>query len=263
MMLEHLTRRWLAGPWSIWGKLPNHADFLRHRTSAAQARDWQHWAGATWNQRPAAHAAQQRHAAIWHAVDGASPEPRRTRADLADLPVAFVMQPGTLRFAPRRCVRGVVMASSDALGRACPLVFFQAVAPVWLRRLWCCGRPLRPESDVLYWLSRVAARALASGSDWTALTRAVDALGEGFRRDGRPGAVPPREALETLLRQHGLGEANDAAAHLQGVAHMPWADWPQRIVRARAPANAFWQQDAHGGYINAGESLIQLGGGGT
>jgi hypothetical protein len=261
MLLEQLTRRWWAGPWSIWGKLPSHCDFLRHRTSAAQARDWQDWVSDTWSRRPAAQAAQQRHAAAWRTTGRAPLEQRRALSDLADLPVAFVLQPGALPFAPRCFVRGVVMASSDSLGRACPLVFFQAVAPAWLRRSWRGRPPLRPEGDVLYWLSRIGARAHATGGDWAAMVRAVDALGDRFGGDGRRWPAQHRAILEALLQQHGLGEANDAAAHLIGVTHMPWADWPQPVVRAQAPVNAFWQQDAQGGYVNAGESLTELGGG--
>ena len=36
-----ISRRWLAAPLAIWGKLPSHGDILKHGTSAAQAQDWQ------------------------------------------------------------------------------------------------------------------------------------------------------------------------------------------------------------------------------
>ena len=46
----------------------------------------------------------------------------------------------------------------------------------------------------------------------------------------------------------------------RGVSHLPWADWPERCLRAQRPQAAFWTQDAEGGYLQAGESLLQLWG---
>jgi type VI secretion system protein ImpM len=265
-VVEHVRRHWLAGSWAIWGKLPSQGDFLCHRTTAAQARGWQDWVHREWSQRPGAQHAQQRHAKAGSEAGRMALAPHATRMDLADLPVAFVMQPGSLPFSPGHCVRGVVVASSDQSGRPCPLIFFQLVAPPWLRRSWRQHSSLQPDDDVLYWLGRVAARAHAAGDEWHALVSCVDTLDERFRCDarhwfGRPLPAPSRQELDALLHGHGVGEAIDPATNLQGVTHMPWADWPDPVVRTRKPANAFWQQDARGGCINAGENLHQLGGG--
>lgn len=266
LVVEHLRRHWLAGSWAIWGKLPSQGDFLRHRTTAAQARGWQDWVHREWSQRPGAQQAQQRHANAGSEAGRVALAPRATLLDLADLPVAFVMQPGSLPFSPRHCVQGVVVASSDLSGRPCPLIFFQPVAPAWLRRSWHHHPSIQPDGDVLYWLSRVAALVHAEGGDWQAVVQCVDALGERFRCDarhwfGRPLPAPSRRELDALLRSHGAGEAIDPTANLQGVKHMPWADWPDPVLRTRKPTNAFWQLDARGGYINAGEDLHQLAGG--
>lgn len=263
MFVEHVRRRWLAGSWAIWGKLPSQGDFLRHRTTAAQARDWQDWVCREWNRRPGAQHAQRRHAKAVREADRMVMAPRVALTDLADLPVAFVMQPGTLPFSPRHCVQGVVVASSDQLGRPCPLILFQMVAPAWLRRTWR-ARSAFPGGDVLFWLSRVAARTPAGGGDWQTLVRRVDALGDRFRCDamqwfGRHLAAPTREDLATWLQDQ--REEGDSAEDLHGVVHMPWADWPDPVLRICKPTNAFWQQDAQGGYISAGENLHQLCGG--
>ncbi len=261
-VVEYVRRRWMAGSWAIWGKLPSQGDFLRHRASAAESRGWQDWVHREWNQRPGAQRAQQRHATAGRGAGA----PRSTLLDLADLPVVFVMQPGCMPFSPRHCVQGVVVESSDLSGRPCPLIFFQLVAPSWLRRSRCHHASLPAEGDVLYWMSRMAARAQVAGGDWRAVVHGVDALGEWFRCDarhwlGRALPAPSRQALDALLQRHGGGAATDPLANLQGVKHMPWADWPEPIVRTRKPVNAFWQLDARGGYLNAGEDLRQLCGG--
>lgn len=267
MLIEYLRRRWLAGSWAIWGKLPSQGDFLRHWTTAAQARDWQEWVNREWSQRPGAQQAQKRHAKAWGSSAAHMLQAKReTLMDHADLPVAFVMQPGTLPFAPRHFVQGVVVVSSDLQGRPCPLIFFQMVAPAWLRRSWRVCPPLRPDGDVLYWLSRVAARIHVTGGDWQAVVRNVDAVGDRFRCDvrhwfGHSLPAPPGQELRALMHSFGGDVASDPAESLHGVKHMPWADWPDPVVRPRRPTNAFWQQDAHGGYISAGEDLRELGGG--
>lgn len=257
-------RRWMAGPLSVWGKLPSQGDFLRHRTTMAQARNWQDWVDRVWDQRPGAQAGQRRQALAWTAADRESLAPRRTLSDLADLPVAFVMQPGALAFAPRHCVQGVVMASSDQSGRACPLIIFQRVSRAWLRRSWHGGGAMHAQGHVLHALARLATRIQAVAADGSTVLRAVDALDELYRPRWRhwlgqsvPG--PSRAQLDALLRNHVSDDDIDLATDLQGVTHMPWAGWPSQIVRRRAPIDAFWQQDARGGYVDASGDLAHLG----
>ncbi|HST45103.1 MAG TPA: hypothetical protein VLK29_07755, partial [Luteimonas sp.] len=261
-----IGRHWRVGPLSVWGKLPSQGDCLRHRTTVGQARDWQDWVDRVWARRPGAQEGQRRQALAWTASGREILPPPRISSDLADLPVTFVMQPGTLPFAPRHCVQGVAVASSDEAGRACPLIFFQRVTRGWLRRSWKSHESTRSHVDVLHALSRLAARIPAPGTDAATVIRAVDALDALYRPGwphwfGKPLPTPSRLQLDALLRSHLGGHATDLAADLQGVMHMPWAGWPSQIVRERSPTSAFWQQDAHGGHLGASEDLARLGAG--
>lgn len=256
---EHISRRWLASPLAVWGKLPSHRDFLRHNTTAAQAQDWQDWVTRVWSQRPAARRATvARNPPAWVAL-----EPRKTAVDLAAVPVAFVMQPGAMPFAPKHCVQGVVLSSHDEVGRPCPLIFFQQIAPGCLRRTWRERRAVRSQEDILYWLSRIAARTHAANRGWDALVHTVDALWQLYEPDwqhlmGTPLPAPTSLALDTLLRQFCEHDTADAARGLKGVQRMPWVNWPSQILRIEQPMQAFWQQDMRGGYVNVSEHLPKL-----
>jgi type VI secretion system protein ImpM len=254
----------MAGPLAVWGKLPSQGDFLRHRTTVAQAKDWQDWADRIWARRPGAQEGQRRQALAWTAAGREFPAPREVLSDLADLPVAFVMQPGALPFAPRHCVQGVVVASSDQAGRACPLIVFQLVTRAWLRRSWHGRGAVHSGGHVLDALARLAARIHAVAVDAATLVRAVDALDELYRPHwrhwlGKSLPAPSHQQLDALLRNHVGGDDADLAADLQGVTHMPWAGWPSQIARRSAPASAFWQQDFRGGYVNASDDLVDMG----
>lgn len=263
-LLQNLRSRWLATPLAIWGKLPSHGDFLRHRCTAAQARDWQSWVASVWSQRPVPHAPRRPQRAVRGETGWLTLEPRKPVADLGSVPVAFVMQPGALPFAPRHCVQGVILASEDRVGRPCPLIIFQPVTPGWLRRSWSGAARPNPQ-DMLFWLARIAARAHAADTSWEALTAAVDGVWQahapGLRHllDAAPPA-PPRQQLDTVLRTYCAHDTADAARGLQGVRRMPWPQWPSPILRTEQPMHAFWQQDLRGGYVNAGESLPTLWG---
>lgn len=255
---------WLPAPLAIWGKLPSHGDFLRHRCTAEQARGWQCWVGSVWSQRPATAQATRPRRAVRSEPGWLTLEPRKVVADLGAVPVAFVMQPGALPFAPAHCVQGVMLASVDQVGRPCPLIIFQTLAPTWLRRSWAPqGAPSQP--DMLYWLARIAARAHAAQRDWETLVAAIDAVWQahapGWRHVlGAALPAPERAQLDAVLQRYCALEAADAAFGLQGVQRMPWAHWPAHILRQQQPLAAFWQQDVRGGYINAAENLPALWG---
>lgn len=264
---EQLNRRWMASPLSIWGKLPSHGDFLRHRATAAQAQDWQDWVSRVWSQRPEAHAPQRQRAAMHGDPGWVALEPRTVAVDLADVPVAFVMQPGAMPFAPGHCVQGVIVASSDQVGRPCPIIIFQLLAPGWLRHTWS-SRPSQAHHDLLYWLARIAARTHASEGSWDDLTHAVDALWQQHAPNwrhllGAPLPAPDSLQLDTLLRAYCAHDTADLAHSLRGVQRMPWANWPAQIVRSEKPVHAYWQQDMRGGYVNASENLSALWGAST
>lgn len=264
-LLDPLNHRWLAGPLSVWGKLPSHGDYLRHRTTAGQGRDWQNWVTRVWNLRTPAR--QRVRAANSSDAGWLQLEPRKVKAELAAVPVAFVMQPGSMPFSPRHCVQGVFVASEDQFGRACPLIIFQQVAPGWMRRTWGGARALADanEQNLLYWLSRLAARTHGADRDWLDLTQAVDAIWQLHAPTwrnllGMPVTNPEQAGLQAALTQYCDSEHADAALGLQGVRKLPWANWPNRILRSQNPAQAFWQQDMRGGYVNASDSLQSLWG---
>lgn len=263
---DAIRRRWLASPLAVWGKLPSHGDFLRHNTTAAQAQDWQDWVNRVWNpHRPATRTEQRRQAAARGEPGWVSLSPRKTVVDLADVPVAFVMQPGAMPFAPKHCVQGVVVASSDQVGRPCPLVFFQLLAPGWLRRIWTDRNVAHAHDDILYWLARIAARTHAADQGWDSLVRTVDALWQLHQPNwrhlmGAPLPVPTGLQLDAVLRQFCESDAADVASGLKGVQRMPWVQWPAQIVRTRQPVHAYWQQDMRGGYVNVQDQLPKLWG---
>lgn len=259
-----LSRNWLPAPLAIWGKLPSHGDFLRHRCTAAQARGWQNWVGSVWSQRPDLQKATRPRRAVRGEPGWLTLEPRKVVSDLGTVPVAFVLQPGALPFAPSHCVQGVMLASVDQIGRPCPLIIFQQIAPGWLRRCWAeKATPQQP--DMLYWLARIAARAHAADKDWDALVAAVDAVWQahapGWRQLlGAALPAPSAQQLDSVLDSYCALDTADAARGLQGVRRMPWAHWPAHILRSHQPLHAFWQQDMRGGYVNAAESLPALWG---
>jgi len=259
-----INRHWLAAPLAIWGKLPSHGDFLKHGTSAAQAQDWQDWVARVWSQRPAARTTPRSQGTVDAERGWLTLEPRKAVADLAMVPVAFVMQPGAMPFSPRHCVQGVMVASQDQVGRACPLIIFQQVAPGWLRRSWA-GSQARSHHDLLYWLARIAARAHAADRDWQDLADTVDAVWMAHAPNwrhamGAPLPAPSSTQLDALVRGYCAHDTADSARGLHGVQRMPWVNWPTQIVRADHPVHAFWQQDMRGGYVNVGDSLPKLWG---
>lgn len=261
---EHISRRWLAAPLSIWGKLPSHGDFLKHRTSAAQAQDWQDWVSRVWSQRVAVPTQKPPRGVAPGDSGWISLEPRRGAADLSEVPVAFVMQPGALSFSPKHCVQGVMVASEDQVGRPCPLIIFQQVAPAWLRRAWLV-KPANGPHDMLYWLARIAARAHAADRSWDDLSAAVDAVWKAHAPHwrnllGAPLPSPTSMQLDAVVRRYCEHDSCDAAQGLHGVRRMPWVHWPSQILRGDNPCAAFWQQDIRGGYLTASESLPTLWG---
>ncbi len=275
---KYLGQHLLASPLCIWGKLPQHGDFLKHRCNAAQAHDWQDWAARTWSLRPTVAPERRFQSQRTGQPTWVKLEPRQALADLIGVPVAFVMQPGAMPFAAKRYVQGVILDSQDQQGRACPLIIYQQVSPTWMRRSWCLDRVSQASAHVslmqqrttqnhhlLYWLARLAARIHGADRQWAEVTQLVDAIWDLHRPTWRHlrGAVVNKvdqTQLDALLHRHCFYDGLDVAKGLRGVQHLPWANWPDRLFDAGPVSQAFWQQDVHGGYVNAGESLPALWG---
>ena len=250
-MLQRLIASRLITPPAIWGKLPGHADFVRSGMRHGESEGWQPWL------------AQQGR------LDAAG---RSTPAGTA-LPAAFVLPPGTLGFARRRFVVGVITPSMDKVGRQHALLVYQLAHPRWIRRHFD-PQALQPH-DWLFWLARAVARHTGPQgiADIKALERTVLALwrlhapsvGQLWGRTGGAVKLDSAEARgqaaqDLLDRLGGFEPADDPAAQLHGVRFFPWADWPQRLFKARGEGT-FWQQDAAGGYVNAAARLPMLWGG--
>lgn len=254
-----INQRVGVAPPAVWGKVPTQGDFVSHRACVAEREAWQRWVEQVWPLRPQPAPAMARPRAPgqrWMQLD-AVPVVRR----LHQVPVAFVMPPGRLSFAPSQFVQGVLVASTDKVGRACPLIVYQKVSPGWMRRLWQpCGQD--HGRTPLYGWARLAWQAVQPDTVWSDWLAQLD----GLWQLQAPGLAQwwgaPITALDTGRAEQVIGAArdDDPAHGLRGVYHLPWADWPERVLKRTDPVATFWTQDAQGGYVQAGTSLMQLWG---
>lgn len=254
-----LTQRLLAQRPCVWGKLPSHGDYVRYRCSPQQAWMWQAWTDQVWHM-PERHAPEQ--------GQGISLEIPATQIDLGTVPVAFLMPPGMLNFSPSHHVHGVMVASQDNVGRACPLIIYQQVSSAWLESCWrvAVGKSGAPNGQhLLYWFARIAARFQASDKSFNDLCAAVDLIWQQHQPGwsqlwGEQDAAPDTAELRQAVLQYGAYDSLDAAQGFSGVRHLPWKNWPLTALKKQPPSACFWQQDLHGGYLNASESLLGLWG---
>lgn len=241
-MLQALVASCLITPPAIWGKLPGHADFVRSGMRHGESEGW----------RP------------WLAQHGGMASAPKTQGP----PAAFVLPPGTLPFAPHRFVVGVITPSGDRVGRHHALLVYQLAHRRWVEGNF--AQNAAPSSDWLFWLARAVERHTGPtrSVQVNALERTVQALWKlhapGWRALTSHGQesshrIGQRSALSdaTLAQLAGPARSDDPGMRLQGVCYLPWADWPQRLFTARAE-NAFWQQDAVGGFVNASNRLSSL-----
>jgi len=275
---QRFINRWLVHPPSIWGKLPNQIEYVRHCCSANEAQSWQRWAKEVWLRRTRTTSSQRALKPQQHWVEL---QAFAAKADMEFVPVTFVLIPGTLDFAPHHFVHGVCVASHDSIGRQCPLIIYQKISPYWMRRILNLhgqktGRLLldvassnaihksKPETYFLFWITRVAARVHAADLSVIDLSALVDQMWQQFQ----PGwmQLVRREAktissatLVSLLERYGLSDQTlDTANGLCGVSRLPWMNWPQRLLRKDLPLSAFWQLDMDGGFVNASDNLFSL-----
>ncbi len=241
-MLQKLIAMRLITPPAVWGKLAGHADFVRSGMRHGESDGW----------RP------------WLIKNGGLPVTGSTEM----LPTAFVLSPGSLDFAPRRFVVGVVAPSVDKVGRRHALLVYQVAHPRWAAR-YLETQSTHPQ-DWLFWLARAVARHVdpQGVAEVQALGRTVDALwrlhAPGVRdlftgrRENAGAADRCRvESGAVLDRFAGCAVRDDVAERLLGVRHFPWADWPRALLASRGES-AFWQQDATGGFVNAAAQLPKL-----
>lgn len=257
---QRLTHRSLASWPAVWGKVPSQGDFVHHRATLPERQAWQDWVETIWSQRPqpmpAVRTKAQPAAADWHSLDVVRPARR-----LAEVPIAFVLPPGSLAFAPSHHVQGVMVPSTDKVGRACPFIIYQSVSAAWIQRQWPADMQADGKTQ-LFWWARLAWQAVHGDlllRDWLEHLDALWALqAPGLAQWMGAGPNPTdRSEIAQLL---GGDRPDDPAFNLRGVYHLPWADWPARALRMDQPEAAFWTQDAQGGYVQAGTNLLQLWG---
>lgn len=234
---------WRVTPPAIWGKLPDHADFVRSGMRHGELEAWASW------------------------LDGESPNAGADASVKAvAVPAAFVLPPGTLAFARRRFVLGVIAPSIDRVGRHHPLVVYQQAHPRWVLNHF--EVQLRQPRDWQFWLARAVARhtRVEGPADLAAMARTLKALWRDQKHASA--ACDEVDATARACRTQGLldqwaGAApqDDLGEQLQGVRYLPWADWPQRLSGPRVES-AFWQQDAHGRFVGAANRLHRLWGSG-
>lgn len=240
-MLQKLIALRLITPPAVWGKLAGHADFVRSGMRHGESEGWQPWL----------------------MKNGGVPEDGSTEM----LPTAFVLSPGTLAFAARRFVVGVVAPSMDKVGRRHALLVYQLAHPRWAARHF--ETQANHSQDWLFWLGRAVARHVGPHGvpEVQALGRTVNALwrlhAPGLRdlcrtrRDGEGVDQRSDESEAVLDRFAGPSIHDDPASRLQGVRYFPWSNWPHALL-ASGTENAFWQQDATGGFVNAAPQLSKL-----
>lgn len=239
-MWGKLIASWRIPPPAIWGKLPGHADFVRSDVRHGESEAWISWL-----------AQQSRNGGADAAFKAVA------------MPVAFVLPPGTLAFARRRFVLGVIAPSIDKVGRHHPLVVYQQAHPLWVLRHFEVQR--QQPLDWQFWLARAVARHTRTQgpTDIRALEVTVRALWEESCKMEEAFAGQRVRRMRALLdRWAGPAAADDSSAQLHGVRYLPWADWPRRLQDTHAES-AFWQQDAAGRFIGAANRLQKLWGGST
>jgi len=252
-----LTQGTLVSPPAVWGKLPGQGDYVHHRCSMAERQAWHQWVQTTWPHRNASHTGRKNPPpdAGWMHLS-----PQADESAQYQLPVAFVLPAGTLPFATRHCVQGVLLQSQDKVGRSCPLIIYQRVSPGWMQRLWAGSKPAMGGQDLLFWWAQLAVRAVHGDSPWNEWLELLDPVWSAHA-PGLPhllGAAPSRADATTMWSLVGPAAISDPASHFHGVAHWPWADWPERALRPNRPTPVFWTQDDEGRYVHVNDSLSKL-----
>lgn len=243
-MWARLFDRCRITPPAMWGRWPGHAELVHSGVRGGEGEAW-----ASWLVKQAPNASA-----------GLSPK-------AAAVPVAFVLPPGTLAFAPRRFVLGVIARSADTAGHQQPLVIYQQADARWVKKHF--EAQWRQPCDWQFWLTRAVARHMLVEKPTTLadMTCTLKALWRGQKRASiaRPTAawtdvetVASTRLTHALLdRWAGRASEDDPAARLQGVRHLPWADWPQRLS-GTCIERAFWQQDGQGRFVGAANRLEDL-----
>ncbi len=243
--IDHVKKglaHWCAAePPCIWGKWPSHGDYIRHNVTHEQAEYWMKWTSAYWYRKPST----------------------------LNSPIAFILPPHLTAFSGDFFVHGVIVESWDKVGRDCPLVVFQKLTHWQMSRLLSLPSAesgVVHGQDMLYWWSRLMRGVEPESFDFPRLVGVLDRVWRIFEPGlldvlGTPTKGPDVRALETLLQEvSALSDKNQDEPSPKGVKYLPWADWPDRVLRDNHSGPAYWMQDVHGGYLCASDDVMKLWG---
>lgn len=263
-----LTRRWVSAP-ALWGKLPTHADYVRHRVASREDHHWQQWLQAelgdlAFNPAPKNAKFQKRNGIPWASLDYENAKP-----SAAQVPIAFVLAPEIWQPEADSYVIGAIARSQDKLGRQHPLIVYQFCSTRWLRQ--CFASPSESlDLGWLYWLCRVLDRfnkpQTHDSQPHASLPDAVDALWKHFEPTWLQATGIAKPAVNQRAISQWFASSDvprpaepDLMQSLSGVRHLPWPDWPGRLWQTEVPhLRLFWQYDAAGGYVGASGKLPEL-----
>lgn len=279
--MSNVWTKWLVSPPAVWGKLPSHADYVRHRVGFREDVVWQEWllrelGERAFNAREDTRRAPKAQGA-WIQLDKPTSKPGP-----GQVPIAFALPSKALHHQINAHVIGVVARSEDSLGRVHPLIVYQFCSVRWLRQ--CFALPASDSHEVtlgwLYWLSRLMVRYIhPTTQPAMPVYQAVDELWDAFAPGWLHGLgvrrMPPSAAeLNQWLQTAHLPDPpeQDAMQMLHGVRFLPWLDWPDRVWQGtlgsasdalsasicREPVKSYWQHDAAGGYVGASTKLPEL-----
>ncbi|WP_027013767.1 TagF domain-containing protein [Comamonas composti] len=255
---------------AVWGKLPTHADFIQIQVKGEQAQQWQNWFALQWQTGSRLPKRRRMSRELWLNLSAQACMEEAGNS----LPVAFVLAPGQLDFSGAQYVIGVMVPSSDQIGRGHPLMVYQLAPRRWLEQQWLTGQ--RSSRDWQFWLARLLSAVVQHAWDRQVSAKpdlrgrieaSVAQLWQVFHpawavrwRAAHGGSAEAiNQACEPILApwlaDH---EARaDVAALLSGVPHFPRSDWPGGLAHAGFQS-MFWQQTAQGEYVMAETSLAAL-----
>jgi type VI secretion system protein ImpM len=268
-MLSNFIGAGISSP-AIWGKLPTHADFIQIQVKGEQAQQWQNWLALQWQAGSRLPKRRRMSRELWLNLSAQACMEEAGNA----LPVAFVLAPGQLEFSGTQYVIGVMVPSSDQIGRGHPLMVYQLAQRRWLEQQWLAEQ--RSVRDWQFWLARLLSAVVqhawsvgaAAKSDLRGRIEAsVEQLWQVFhpakviRWRTAQGNVAETidQACEPILApwQTDPEARADVAALLSGVPHFPRSDWPAVLAHPRFQS-MFWQQTVQGEYVMAETSLAAL-----
>jgi len=260
----------LAGPVSLWGKMPCRGDFIRRNLPFEQEKALEGWVREKRNILSPPEEISQRKIkdTFWHSLDYQAKRPQS--ADSTDLghphqPWCFILPPQSLPFASDRYLIGVWMDSSDKVGREYPLVMIQMVARRWVRQYFALHA--EHPCEWLFNAARLISNSIHAQEgevdrpvdeenfDHLALLMAkLNALWSLYAPDwrnflGKRISLPDKETRQ-IQELVDPPHPDDSVRYLDGTRFLPWADWPDCVLKP-STQGFFWQQDLHGRFIGA------------